>query len=385
MVDPGPAVASFLHEYLGSDDRRDAQHVAGGPIPPRSTTPSNSSLSVEPKTHVLCSPAFTDYATHPVLRAVLPMTNRQLAVLLGLGCVWGASFLFIKVVVDAGVAPLGVSASRSTLGALTLVPVAITLRHQFPKTRGLWAMLAMLGALNFALPWTLFAAAEQHAPSSAAVITNSSQPLWAAIFATFLLKTERLSGGRIIGLLMGFAGVLVIMGGGLLHGGAATGLAVLVMLGATLCYGLSAVIIRRWMRSVPALPLAIGQIGFCALYLFPAALLFGDVPGPSIGTGAVLSLVVLGGVNSGIMVVGYMWLIHQVGPVRAAVVTYLMPPIGVALGFLVLHEQVGWSLAAGLVLVVLGVAVVQQAPVGALLGRLSARNPVRGVAISDEP
>ena len=312
------------------------------------------------------------------------MTNRQLAVLLTLGLVWGGSFLFIKVLIDAGVAPLGVSASRSTLGAVTLMPVAFALRHQFPRTWRLWAMLAMLGALNFALPWTLFATAEQHAPSSAAVVTNSSQPLWAAIFATFLLRAERLSGGRILGLLLGFAGVLVIMGDGLLHGGTSASLAVLVMLGATFCYGLSAVIIRRWMRSVPAMPLAIGQIGFCALYLLPAALIFRDVPGPSIGLGAVLSLAMLGGVSSGVMVVGYMWLIHQVGPVRAAVVTYLMPPIGVVLGFLVLDEKIGWSLAAGLVMVVMGVGLVQQVPVISLVSRLLPRTAVGAPAVTDE-
>jgi len=312
------------------------------------------------------------------------MTNRQLAVLLTLGLVWGGSFLFIKVLIDAGVAPLGVSASRSTLGAVTLMPVAFALRHQFPRTWRLWAMLAMLGALNFALPWTLFATAEQHAPSSAAVVTNSSQPLWAAIFATFLLRAERLSGGRILGLLLGFAGVLVIMGDGLLHGGTSASLAVLVMLGATFCYGLSAVIIRRWMRSVPAMPLAIGQIGFCALYLLPAALTFRDVPGPSIGLGAVLSLAMLGGVSSGVMVVGYMWLIHQVGPVRAAVVTYLMPPIGVVLGFLVLDEKIGWSLAAGLVMVVMGVGLVQQVPVISLVSRLLPRTAVGAPAVTDE-
>jgi len=264
------------------------------------------------------------------------------------------------------------------------MPIAFALRHQFPRTWRLWAMLAMLGALNFALPWTLFATAEQHAPSSAAVVTNSSQPLWAAIFATFLLRAERLSGGRILGLLLGFAGVLVIMGDGLLHGGTSASLAVLVMLGATFCYGLSAVIIRRWMRSVPAMPLAIGQIGFCALYLLPAALIFRDVPGPSIGLGAVLSLAMLGGVSSGVMVVGYMWLIHQVGPVRAAVVTYLMPPIGVVLGFLVLDEKIGWSLAAGLVMVVMGVGLVQQVPVISLVSRLLPRTAVGAPAVTDE-
>jgi len=314
------------------------------------------------------------------------MTNRQLAVLVALGCVWGASFLFIKVLIDAGVAPLGVSASRSTLGALTLTPIAFSVRHQFPRRRRAWARLLMLGALNFALPWTLFAIAEQHAPSSAAVVTNSSQPLWAALFATFLLKAERLSRPRIAGLLLGFAGVVVLMGDGLLNGGSSASVAVLVMLGATFCYGLSAVIIRRWMRDVPAIPLAIGQLGFCALYLMPAALLLGDVPGPSIGAGAIVSLAMLGGVGSGVMVVCYMWLIHQVGPVRAAVVTYLMPPIGVALGFLILDEKIGWNLAAGLVLVVCGVALVQQVPVRSLLSRAVRRRrvPAPEVLVSDE-
>ncbi|MGH2633622.1 MAG: EamA family transporter, partial [Tepidiformaceae bacterium] len=112
--------------------------------------------------------------------------------------------------------------------------------------------------------------------------------------------------------------------------------------------------------------------------------IIGDVPGPSIGLGAVLSLAMLGGVSSGVMVVGYMWLIHQVGPVRAAVVTYLMPPIGVALGFLVLDEQVGWSLAAGLVLVVLGVALVQQVPVVALVSRMRPGNAAPRPAASNE-
>jgi len=84
------------------------------------------------------------------------------------------------------------------------------------------------------------------------------------------------------------------------------------------------------------------------------------------------------------MVVGYMWLIHQVGPVRAAVVTYLMPPIGVVLGFLVLDEKVGWSLAAGLVMVVMGVGLVQQVPVISLVSRLLPRTAVGAPAVTDE-
>lgn len=313
------------------------------------------------------------------------MNFRQTTVLIALGCVWGASFLFIKVLVDAGVAPIGVSAGRSVIGALTLAPVGFHLRHRFPYRRGPWLWLALLGGLNFALPWTLFAIAEQHAPSGAASVANSSQPLWAAMFATLLLKGERLSGLRLAGLFVGFGGVIVLMGNGLFSAGSSGSVAILVMTGATFCYGLSAVIIRRWMRDVPALPLAIGQLGFCALYLAPIALLLGDAPTLAMGARAIASLALLGGFGSGAAVVGYMWLIQQVGPVRAAVVTYLMPPIGVALGWAVLGESLGFHLAGGLVLVVVGVVVVQRPPFAALLGRLLLRDAASAVSTPIPP
>ena len=299
------------------------------------------------------------------------MTSRQLSVLLTLGAVWGASFLFIKVLVDAGVAPIGVSAGRCALGALTLVPLAYSVRKQAPRSRRTWALLALLGFVNFALPWTLFAVAAQHAPSGASSIANSSQPLWAAILATFLLKADRLGRLRVTGLFVGFFGVLLLMGKDLLHADSSGSLAILILLFATFCYGFSAVIIRRFLHHVPAIFLASAQLGFASLYLVPLALFRGDFPGAGIGTNAMLSLILLGAANSGVAVIGYMWLIREVGPVRAGVVTYLMPPIGVTLGWLVLGESVGWNLLIGLAFVVAGVALVQQPPLRALARRLS--------------
>ena len=290
------------------------------------------------------------------------MTTRQLLVLVGLAVLWGGSFLFIKVLVDGGIEPLGVSAGRTGLGFLTIAPFAWLARSRFPRDRRSWLLLAGLGFLNFALPWTLFGVAAQHAPSGASSIANSSQPLWSAIFGTILLKTDRLNGIRLAGLGVGFAGVILLMGEDMLSAGSSGSTAVLVMLGATMCYGISAVSIRRFLTHVPAVALAIGQLGFATLYLWPAALFTGAFATAELGAGQWASLFALGCAGSGFGVLAYMWLIGEVGPVRAAVVTYLMPPLGVFLGWLVMGEPVGWNLVGGLACVVAGVALVQGLP-----------------------
>lgn len=304
--------------------------------------------------------------------------------LLLLGAIWGASFLFIKVIIDDGVDPLGMSFGRTTLGALTLAPVAFRQRASFARDRRTWLILGWLGFFNFALPWTLFGVAAEHAPSGASSIANSSQPLWAAIFMTLLLPGDRLTRGRTIGLFTGFLGVICLMGSDLLHAGSSGSLAILTMLGATFCYGLSAVIIRRWLKHVRAIPLAFSQLAFASLFLLPAAGLSGAFSTMHMGGAAFACLIALGVANSGFGVMGYMWLIQQVGPVRAAVVTYLMPPIGVALGWLVLNETVGWNLLFGLGFVIAGVALVQQiTPRGIIRRLMPATTPAAGASSPD--
>ena len=300
--------------------------------------------------------------------------------LLALASIWGASFLFIKVLSDAGVEATGITAGRSSLGFLTLVPLAYYFRRQFPRDRRTWAMLAFLGLLNFGLPWTLFGVAARHAPSGASSVVNALQPLWAALLAVVLLKSEPLGGRRIVGLFLGFVGVCALMGQDMVESDRAGAGAIVLMAGATACYAMSGVLIRRWLQHVPAFPLAFVQIGVSALTLVPIALATGAYSGAEVSPGAVTSLLILGAGGSGLAIVAFMWLIQQVGPVRAAVVTYLLPPVGVTLGWLVLDEPVGWNLILGLGFIICGVALVQQAPLAALFRRFSPR-PAREPAI----
>ena len=287
------------------------------------------------------------------------MTSRQFAILCALAGVWGCSFLFIKVIVDAGVGPLGMSGARTLLGALTLVPFAIHARSGFRQTRRTWTMMLGLGVLNFAIPWTMFGIAEQHVPSGAAAVANASAPLWSAILATALLRADRLDTRRVAGLLLGFVGVVVLVGNDLsdLSGSAAASIGLILV--ATFSYALSAVSIRKWLSHVPSVPLATVQVATAACILMPLALTSGAYSGADISWKVVASAAALGGFGSGLAVVAYMYLIQKAGPVRASVVTYMAPPIGVVLGWLVLDEAIGWNLVAALGFILGGVALVQ--------------------------
>lgn len=287
------------------------------------------------------------------------MNTRPAAVLLVLALVWGASFLFIRVLINAGVEPLGVSAGRTVLGLATLLPFAFLARGSFRRSRKTWAALAVLGIANFALPWTLFSIGQQYVPSGVGSIANSAQPIWAAIFSTLIIRGDALGPRRIAGLALGFLGVLVLMEGRAndLDGEALRGIPLMVL--ATVLYAVSSISIRRWLADVPPLVLTVGQVGFASAALVPLALATGAYNDASFGWHEWGSFLLLGGVGSGFAIVLYMWLLGELGAVAASAVTYLMPPIGVFLGWALLDESVEWPMLAGLVLIVAGVALVQ--------------------------
>lgn len=297
------------------------------------------------------------------------MTRRQLGALLLIAAVWGASFLFIRVLINAGVEPLGVSGGRLGLGLLGLVPFAFLARRQFPRSPGTLLGIATLGVVNFALPWSLIAYGERDISSGVASIANASLPLWAALLAAFVIPGERLGGWRVAGLFAGFGGVgvLAFHDAGGSGGDSVRGL--ILVVAAAMCYGVSVVAIRRWLRHVPAVPLTFGQVCAAAVILVPVAFATSAYEGAGLGAKEWLSLLALGFGGSAFAVVLYMWLIAQVGAVRASVVTYLLPPVGVSLGWLFLDESVGWNLLLGLALIIGGVGLVQ----GARLARVVAR------------
>lgn len=316
------------------------------------------------------------------------MNGRQWAALFAIAGIWGSSFLFLRVLVTAGFEPIALSGIRTILGALCLLPFAYAARKQFPRQRSTWFALAVLGLANFAMPWTLFAIGQKYVPSGIGSVVNSAMPLWAAAFSALLITSERLSRSRIAGLLLGFCGVAILFAGAFADLGDDALLGIAPMVLATICYAISSVSIRRWLRHVPALPLTIGQLGFATLYLVPAALFSGGLGDVEMGWHEWGSVLLLGFAGSGGAVLLYMWLLQQVGAVRASVALYLMPPVGVSLGWLILDEPVGWNLAAGLATIIAGVALVQgsaPAATAALLRRIRSTPKPAEAAVGRRP
>jgi len=306
------------------------------------------------------------------------MTARQAAVLAVVTLIWGGSFLFMKVMVNAGAEPLGVAFGRAALGAVALTPLVFILRVPFPRGRQL-AILVVLAALNFALPWTLIAFGQQYTSSAMGSISNSSMPLWVTLLAAWMLPNSELNSSTIAGILLGFAGVVVLTTPDLVSSDLSALRGVPVMVIATMFYALSSIVIRTRLTGVHPIGMTYVQIAGAATFLaLPMAATRGYA-GIDWSPGVIGSLVARGALGSGVAVAGYMWLIGVAGPVKASVTTYLMPFVGVTLGWLVLDESIGWSVFAGMVLVIAGVALVQGA------GRKLMRRfrPPLGVAPAD--
>lgn len=287
------------------------------------------------------------------------MSSRHLFILFLLSVTWGASFLFIKVQLDAGLEPLGVASLRTLLGAAALAPFAVAAARAARPTPRQAALLAALGLTNFALPWTLVAVAEHHISSGMASIANATAPLWAAVLAVAFLRDEPLTLQKSLGLALGFTGIVLLAGPASVAHLSGEALGVSLMLLSTLSYSSSAIVIRRTLGGLPPALVAFGQVAAAAAVLAPLALGTGAFAGAGWGPGVLGAAAALGVLGSGAAVVLYMGLIQQIGAVRSTLVTYLIPPWGVLLGWALLGEPLGWNLLAGLAVVLAGVLLVQ--------------------------
>jgi drug/metabolite transporter (DMT)-like permease len=262
-----------------------------------------------------------------------------------LGAIWGGSFLFMRVAAkDFGTVPL--VEMRLGLGALILLPFLWKARASF-RGGAIWAKLALIGLVNSAVPFALFAWAAQRAPAGVGAITNSMAVLFTALVG-FLFFGEKIGGQRAIALLAGFAGVVVLASGK--TAGASIGWAVAAGCAAAFLYGIGANLVRRQLTGLPAAAVAAATLGTSALLTLPFAL--AQWPAQPIPAASWLAAALLGVLCTGIAFVMYYRLIQRIGAGRAVAVTYLVPLFGVAWGWLLLDEALTASMlvAGGLIL-----------------------------------
>ncbi len=274
------------------------------------------------------------------------MSRRDLGLLVALSAIWGSSFLFIKVGVEE-LEPAVVVCGRLVVGALVLVPVVIA-RGGVSGLRAMLVPIAVLGALNNALPYWLLSFAETRIDSGLAAVIQAAAPIFTVLLAIRIDPSQRVTGLRLVGVGLGFVGVALLVG--VQEGGELLGAVAVV--GTALCYAVSVLYAGRAIRSFSPLDVSIGQLSVGALLTLPAALLQWPAETPSAKVvGAVLVLGVLG---TGVAYLLYFALIVRAGASRAILVTYLVPAFALVYGSLILDEPVTASALAGLALILGG-------------------------------
>ena len=279
----------------------------------------------------------------------------RIAVLAG---IWGCSFLFIKVALE-GVTATQVVLARIVLGAVALAGFAVVRRERWPTSARTWLHLALMGIVANVVPFLGFSWGEEHgATSGLAGIYNATTPLWTLMFAIVGLPSERPTRNRLLGLGVGFIGVLVVLAPWRAVQGAHLS-GQLACLGAGACYGVAFVWTRRFLSGTGSpLGLAAAQLT-CAAVEFAVLAPFVAARHVSLPPRVWLSLLALGAVGTGIAYVIYYGLIAEVGATTASTVTYLVPLVAVTLGVAALGEQIRWNDFVGAAVVVAGIAVAE--------------------------
>ena len=283
------------------------------------------------------------------------MKPLQIVELLSLAAVWGGSFLFMRIAVPE-FGPIWLIEIRVLLAALTLLPLLLKqgLWHELQRHR---RALMVVGLLNSALPFSLLAFTSLFLPAGMTAILNGTVPFFGVAVAYVWLR-EPLTLSRLLGLLLGFVGVVVLVG---LRGTAITPdilWAIAAGLCAALMYAIAAPFIRLNLQGVPSLVFATGSQLSAAVFLLP--LLPFTRPDDLPSQRAVLAVLGLALLSTSLAYILYFRLIHSVGSTRALTVTYLIPLFAILWGALLLKEAITLSMLAGGALILLGTAISNQ-------------------------
>jgi drug/metabolite transporter (DMT)-like permease len=295
------------------------------------------------------------------------VTPRTVGLLAALSAIWGGSYLLIKYALEDLSAPVIVW-SRVFIGALVLLgalrltggPGAVRGVARDVRSRPATALL--LGGVAVAVPFTLITLGELEVPSGLTAVLISPASLFVGLFAPFLDPTERIDRVRGLGMLMGLAGVALVVG---VESVQTLGefLGSLAMVGAAACYALASFIVKGRYGHLSSMQTSMISVGSSSLLTLPLAL--ATAPSQLPGARAALAVLALGAIGTALAFVIFYRLIADVGAGRASLVSYLAPGVALLYGALLLDEQITAAAIAGLVLILGGVALASRSRVPA--------------------
>lgn len=287
------------------------------------------------------------------------MTSREWALLLTLSVLWGGSFFFVRVALD-GLPPLTLVLARVGIGGLVLLGVLKAMGQAFPRSREVWVTLAVMALLNNLIPFSLIFWGQTAIPAGLAAILNATTPLFTVIVMHLLTSDEKATPPKIVGVLTGFAGVVVLIGPAA-FGALDTPLwAFGACLGAAVSYAFSGLWGRRF-KPLGLTPVftAWGQLTATTLAMLPIVAIV-DRPWTLAMPGwpVILAVLALAALSTALAYIIFFRILDSAGPTNLLLVTFLIPVSAILLSSLFLGERLAWTHFAGMALIGLGLAAI---------------------------
>jgi drug/metabolite transporter (DMT)-like permease len=285
-------------------------------------------------------------------------TRSDWILLVVLGLMWGTSYAFIKLGVENGLPTFTLIATRLLIGFVLLAAVVAVAREPLPRSPRVYLNLLIMAVINIVIPFTLITSAEHSVDSAIAAVINGAVPLVVILLAALVFPDEPITLNRLLGLLVGYAGVIVIVYPGLATstGGQISG--ELALVGSTIAYGIGAVFARAKIRGLRPMIPAVFQVGFAFLIITILAFVNERPLDVHWNANAVIAVIWLGVFGSGLAYLANFRLLGRIGATRTSILAYFLPIVGIISGALMFGETIDVYVVIGTGMVIGGVALV---------------------------
>jgi drug/metabolite transporter (DMT)-like permease len=290
------------------------------------------------------------------------MKTKEWILLWALGLLWGTSFMWIKIAV-ADVSPLVLVGFRTLIASLGLGAIVYFYRKEMPRwsdLRGRIWDFVIIALCNIAIPWALISWGEQYVDSGIASILNSTMPLFTIIIAPLMIKEERITLFKVIGLIVGFLGVILLALPNVQSGWSSGLIGMAACQLAAIFYAFTAVYARKKTAGIPPQMQSLLQLSIGTLLVWIAIFATEGIPAMPTHALTWVAFVWLGLLGSCIAYIFYFYLLHRIGPTRVSTTTYITPMVAVLLGITFLGEPLYWQSMVGAGLILSGIFIINQ-------------------------
>ena len=274
------------------------------------------------------------------------MSIKEWVLICILSIIWGGSFFFVGVAVKE-LPPLTIVLGRVALASMVLLAVVYFKGERMPSSLSIWGSFLVMGALNNLVPFCLIVWGQTHIESGLASILNATTPMFSVVLAHFFTREEKLTLNRVSGIALGWIGVSVLIGIESLSGFGLEVFGQIAVLGAAVSYAFAAIYGRRF-KDMNPIVVATGMLCGSTIMMIPITLYFDQPWNFAPGAMTIMSILGLAAISTSLAYIIYFHVLATAGPTNLLLVTFLIPISAIALGVMVLGEQLGWEAFVGM-------------------------------------